>query len=314
MWIEGVVNTGEINQLACVTHDGNRMRFDGLPKLLAAPPTSEATSIRFEDLKLSSLQEVFPEEFISLAGYPQCSAPGQSVFEFFAGGVRVLVTAAVLLIALLGSSYFVAGERRAIRMALLNGLTLELVMASLLRQHTSAVHRLRRSTQLAFSERLTWLSNFISPRHTWASVQRYAARGRLDFDMPKASITGAAIGRIIQGTLLADHVYVAMLYPREAPFTEWARDLAFTGFYPEIEFSQTRKAALEDALPTRKDAWELTQFEWLEFRNSDAARALGVAPMSERAQQFLLLRHGFRVHPQSWQRLRAIALDLTAQP
>jgi hypothetical protein len=296
MWIEGVRRKrGKVEFLVIDRTGARRTGRDLVAYARDAATSDERETHRFEDLDLRSFAEVFPSEFVHLAGHSSRAELNQSVFECFAPGGRVLIPAALLITTLVGPHLFQSTAGR-FRLAPFNTVPVDLIACVLDSPQSSPASLEHARLTPALVERFSWLTMYPSAREMWTSIGVAAERGQVSLRLPDAKIYGSVSGPVVQGTLLAKRLYVAVIQPGD-PSLPPDRGRYFTRFYPTVQVRKQREQLLSSLLGTEVTPWTMTDAHWEQLRKShEVAHA--------HPSDFLLyLDQGFKVSELDWERL-----------
>jgi hypothetical protein len=123
------------------------------------------------------------------------------------------------------------------------------------------VHRLCGTEFLL--ERLTWFYAYPSAYRMWNSIYRHAQSGKIDFDLPKASVQISVHGKGIGDIFYAKHVYALELTPYESPLS-WANtNRESFNFTDGTRIHLDSRATSDSRLRPIGNQWDLTDEEWV---------------------------------------------------
>jgi hypothetical protein len=114
---------------------------------------------------------------------------------------------------------------------------------------------------------LSWMHCFPSALQMWNSVLDYSKKGQLDLNLPSASITCFANGRLLEsGDVMVSELRIRLLESFEMPFEHFSkhsRVIEFERILHKINSDKKKKLHPKDlSIPLRGGQYKLTDSEW----------------------------------------------------
>lgn len=277
-WIDGFERADGMPHLAVLSATGERELRPFKHLRSAAPKRAGSRNVSLSQVRLEAFEECSPQEYLELAGFPASASPNHRVYALLTPEARLLVPAAVMMLALFPGLSHIAPY-------ILSAASLDRLAVPSFEDDTATVTffpgSMSRARDIACTqERFLWLTGFSSARRTWNSVSRNAGSGLLAIDMPKALADGSAHGLSRGDIVLVNRLHLSILVPTEPPL---AGSSLIAGRPFEVGGSHTERGTamrhdtLVDLLPRHSAGTHLTDGEWNKVRALLGARTTTAA-------------------------------------
>jgi hypothetical protein len=215
-WIVGFDQEGSALQALYVDLLTGHVKSDSLVNFGHYVHFGQRTLVRHKStLNFSDAVRIAPQDLSELCTRQLHAGSHHALFEFSLGGLRMLVPAQVLALALFG-------QTARMRAALSSPLGAERLVLPTLSKNRWQLHDTQVAQESVSSQqnweqqRLDWTLHHASARAAFSSVYQHAKSDRMDIDLPRGTIDTATTGiRLASGAILVTRLTVFELRTSE---------------------------------------------------------------------------------------------------
>lgn len=215
-WLEKFENDGKFPRPIFIDSQGNT-RPGKLDDIKRTNATVGYRVARIQRLDLARLHPCGSENHLKALGIPTLLHESHPCFELEDDNRKFVIPAAVMLTAIIGDLSTI-GER-ILRAGSLSQFASPLgkngkIMQKFGKKVPYGVQKFNRENVL---HRYEWLTCFPSARRMWASVYHHARAGKMQIDLPKATVDISISGFSADGVVHVTRAMVYKVFPSEPP-------------------------------------------------------------------------------------------------